>query len=872
MINRVDCAHLRWMDVVQFEIGSCCWDMGLVLSKKSSNDNDMELYPYQKLVANHLERGSSVVLQAPTGIGKTFAALWPFIHQWMVGADQAFPRQCIYIVPMRVLANQFVETTRQLITNYIPVGNRPTVAIQTGARPEDRHFDADIVFTTFDQALSSFLTVPYSLGNRQANLNAGAVIGSYLVFDEFHLFPVDSSGNGALATTLQMLHMLKGVTPFVLMTATLSRRMVEHLAPLLGAEAVTLTAPEISSIPSQQNKRRSYRFCQEAMSVDSIISDLQIHHRHRVIVICNTVDRAQSLTMALQSDERISGMSIELLHSRFYTSDRNRKETRIRREFGEDRALATQGPMILVATQVIEVGLNISCDVLHTDLAPAASIIQRAGRCARFAQESGDVYIYELPLNEQGGFDYAPYIDEQQQICERTREALHTHIPHDGQLLSYHDELALVDTAHDAHDQQLVTILQDRHYLLGQRIEQIMLTQQRNLAPELIRDIDTRTVFIHENPTEQTVPHPYRYESIGLRPHQLQRWFKAVNSHAWDQGLDWIAKIAHSQEDTDTAESAEQRRLITTRWQSLAPGIDGAHVNACISDLWSSGYLVTLHPALVHYNAELGLLLHPGSTTTGESPFSESMRTREEYGPIAHESYESHIAGLYQVYTRTYRKRTAAVRNRLEQHFGLDQDQLDRAIRLMFAVHDLGKLDQEWQSWAHSWQARVVQLRQQPELAFPPDFMAAHTDYDARDERERRSQSAIRPKRPNHAAESARAARDLINAIALGHESLCVALMGAIICHHTPHFRTDHGPFRPHVRAKPAFYRAMQVVDLFEDQTLRSSGARIDWKGFSKSDSLSEYKIDFSNRSDLLFYLLLVRILRLCDQQSQDRA
>lgn len=831
----------------------------------------MGLYPYQERIDELLRAGRSVILQAPTGAGKTRAALFPFLDGWR-NSPSAFPRQCIYAVPMRVLANQFEVEYRAVVADYANrFGLLSKVSIQTGARPEDRRLEADLVFTTIDQALSSFLTIPYSLGNRQVNLNAGALIGSYLVFDEFHLFPVDESGNGALATTLQLLQMLKGVTPFMLMTATFSSTMIKRLATLLDAETITLSPEEVAAIPSQQGKRRSYRFFATPLSAEAIIADLQAHHRRRVIAICNTVERAQDLAGKLRTDSRLAGVRIELLHSRFYSRDRNAKEDRIRKEFGEDRAAQSDKAMILVATQVVEVGLNITCDALHTDLAPAAAIIQRAGRCARFAGEEGDVYVYELPLNEKGELDYAPYFDEEQRpICERTREALQIQLPPEGRVLSYHDELALVDAAHSDYDEQLLVTLQERQHTLSERIEEAFRTQQRNLAPELIRDVDTRTVLIHADPTETTLPNPYRYEGIGLRPNQLRRWYDAVRQHAWDLGLDWLAKIGQSKEVEDITESAEQRRRIVTTWQALPPSTQDADIRAHKSDLWSSGYMVALNPALVQYSAKLGLVLLPGDAPASESPQVQAKSGREEYGPIRHESYAEHIAGLYRVYVRNHRERTAAVRHRLEQRFKLGEGTLDRAIRLMFAVHDLGKLDQAWQSWAHRWQARVAQLRQQPELAFQTGYMAAHTDYDSQDALERKAQSEIRPPRPNHAAESARAGRDLIAAVSAGNDSLHTALISAIICHHSAHLRTDHGSFMPAMGAKPAFYDAMREVGLFDDGRLRASGARVAWGGFKAEEGLSEDRIRTSCTADVLLYLFLVRVLRLCDQGSQE--
>ncbi|NCC33159.1 MAG: DEAD/DEAH box helicase, partial [Chloroflexia bacterium] len=221
----------------------------------------MPLYAYQERVDALLRAGRNIILQAPTGAGKTRAALFPFLDGWR-NDPGAFPRQCIYAVPMRVLANQFEAEYKAIVTRFATshgLTQVNSVCVQTGARPDDRKLESDLIFTTIDQVLSSFLTIPYSLSNRQANLNAGAIIGSYLVFDEFHLFPVDEHGNGALATTLAMLQLLKGMTPFVLMTATFSETMLRRLCTLLDAEPVVLTQEEIDAIPSQQGKQRRYR-------------------------------------------------------------------------------------------------------------------------------------------------------------------------------------------------------------------------------------------------------------------------------------------------------------------------------------------------------------------------------------------------------------------------------------------------------------------------------------------------------------------------------------------------------------------------------------------------------------------------------------
>ena len=95
-------------------------------------------------------------------------------------------------------------------------------------------FRSDLVFTTIDQLLSSYVFLPVSLPDRVGNINAGAFIGSLVVFDEIHL--LDSSI--ALGTVIEMLDRLRGICQFVLMTATTSDKAISWLADRLGAAAV----------------------------------------------------------------------------------------------------------------------------------------------------------------------------------------------------------------------------------------------------------------------------------------------------------------------------------------------------------------------------------------------------------------------------------------------------------------------------------------------------------------------------------------------------------------------------------------------------------------------------------------------------------
>ncbi|RMD78221.1 MAG: CRISPR-associated helicase Cas3' [Chloroflexi bacterium] len=830
-------------------------------------------YNFQIAVAQHLFNGRNVILQAPTGSGKTKAALFPLLYAWSHLKPEIFPHQGVYVTPLRVLANQFSAEFK-----HIAKGR--DVRIQTGEHGDDPRFEADLIFTTIDQFLSSFLTIPYSLGNRLANLNAGAVISSYLVFDEFHLFPVDNQGRGALATTLHILKMLKGITPFVLMTATFSKTLIDCLCQELDAEKVVLNDRELQRISSQKKR---YRYVAQPLDADAVLNDMQQNKRNRVICVCNTVERAQSLAQALRNDSRSQDLRVELLHSRFYASDRAQKELGIRREFGKDKSQYQQQTTILVATQVIEVGLDITSDALHTEMAPASALIQRAGRCARFAGETGDIVIYDVPHDEQGVFNYAPYTDQKRgddnhdfegqfKLCERTREVCQTQLKA-GEILTYTDELALIDKTHTPFDEQMLSSLKTNRHFISESIKKAIAEQDRRTARDLIRDVDNRQVIIHPDP--ETIQFPYHYEMINLRQNMLLAWCGRALDEAKALKLEWIIKVALPVKDdekyqTDT-EAPEQVQVPTIQWWS--PPFDTRN----LADAVVGGGIIAINPRLVQYDSGIGFRFGGNGKSAPESPLApRTSRQQRELKVIHRETYAEHIEGLYRVYQGILQKRTAAAQRRLEKVCNLQEGLLDRSIRLMFATHDLGKLDETWQKWAHTWQEKVSKLRSDPTLRISEEYMAAHTDYDESNSQEKQAERTIQPRRPPHATESARAAYELIAALTGDNDALCVALISAIICHHNAALRDNHGAWKPVPKhAKTAFNQAMKAVGLFNDPTLIAAVQEktlIDWeKGFNGGQSLSSALINTNKWCEVILYLFLVRILRLADQGSQVR-
>ena len=110
------------------------------------------------------------------------------------------------------------------------------------------------------------------------------------------------------------------------------------------------------------------------------------------LIILNTVDRATGLYRLLR-DRPGLGVPVWLIHSRFRPIERERWRTFLEQKDGS--------PRILISTQVVEAGVDLSAGVLYTELAPWASLVQRFGRCARYPGESGSVYWLNLDLGKE---------------------------------------------------------------------------------------------------------------------------------------------------------------------------------------------------------------------------------------------------------------------------------------------------------------------------------------------------------------------------------------------------------------------------------------------------------------------------------------
>lgn len=739
-----------------------------------------DLWPHQQHVSDCLAAGKSLILQAPTGSGKTRAALDYFLYQLSTPTDKAvFPRRCIYSVPMRVLAKQFYAEYDRIVRRYNKVfGLDVGVKTQTGEQPEDPELTANLIFATIDQPLSSYLLAPYSLGRRRGNVNAGAVMSSYLVFDEFHLYDPATT----LPTTLMMLRTLKNITPFVLMTATFSAVMLEELGELLNAEVYPDTADQraaLKNLPSQQ-KQRFYQVCTNALSARAVWES----HNRRSLVICNTVDRARrmydDLVATIPSD-----VEMLLLHSRFLRDERSTIETRIRELFGKEADRNT-GSAIVVATQAIEVGVDMSCEALHTELAPANAIIQRAGRCARYPGDTGTVYIYsqtvnpddpETPLDLTDAPNAAPYTS-QNALFIPTLNAFRSR---DGeQAFTFADEQAIITEVHNEQDRQIIADIRAG----GRQYATSIFAVQRgeDNARRFIRDIQQQNIIIHAEPEILLgLPHitPLGLPAFSLHPGTLQKYVKNWLETATMMNT-WAVKILHDYgaDKASEGEDGKQNNYERYKWHEIRSPSDVRFAP-----------LVVVNPLLATYDPLRGFVPDQGGDWQTPVPAPRDTTIQKEGFSYRLETYVDHIRHVYDAFLGSWWEAEWAAR-RLEAHFGWPKGSVRRAAELVVLLHDVGKLSAGWQKWVREYQAEIAKLEDNSSLQVQDGQAYAHTELQT--DQHRAAERRMR-KRPWHAVEGALSVAPIL-ATRLDNDDLLRAAFTAVARHHSP-YSDSHQPY-----------------------------------------------------------------------------
>jgi CRISPR-associated endonuclease/helicase Cas3 len=163
------------------------------------------------------------------------------------------------------------------------------------------------------------------------------------------------------------------------MSATFPSVLRTLLRDVLGA-TVEIEADQKTKDEAQ---RHVLRIVDRDLLSEETMTEVAVRQRsgEAVLLVATTVSRAQRAYDILR--RRLGEDVVNLLHSRFTGEDRARKEVALMTKVANGRSRIGEAGTVLVATQVVEVSLDVDFDVLFTDPAPVEPLIQRFGRVNR---------------------------------------------------------------------------------------------------------------------------------------------------------------------------------------------------------------------------------------------------------------------------------------------------------------------------------------------------------------------------------------------------------------------------------------------------------------------------------------------------------
>lgn len=365
-------------------------------------------YPYQRRLAE--QRAWPVALSAPTGAGKTAAVVLAWLHRRRnAGPTVAAhtPRRLVFCMPMRTLVSQTVEAAKHWLRSlgWLDEGrglNRhagvAVHALMGGAVDDDWHLHPEqdaVLVGTQDMLLSRALNRGYSSSRFHWPWEYALLSNDCLwVFDEVQLMGV------GMATGLQLQALRSKLTTWgpshsIFMSATMERTWLETIDHPAPDEVFSLSEEDraAEALTKRRCATKRLECCSvtptpgDKASVAALAQEVLAKHvaETRTLVIVNRVETAVSLHAALVKGGAKHSVEVALLHSRFRPGDRQRAVA---------RATAKDFTGVVVATQVVEAGVDMTSRTLFTELAPWPSMVQRAGRCNRGGEEADATVVW----------------------------------------------------------------------------------------------------------------------------------------------------------------------------------------------------------------------------------------------------------------------------------------------------------------------------------------------------------------------------------------------------------------------------------------------------------------------------------------------
>ena len=355
-------------------------------------------FPYQARLAQH---GLPDTLEVPTGFGKTEAVVLGWLWRRTIASPEtrrATPGRLVYCLPMRVLVEQTEARVRSFLRRAhdsglveLPDPELDVHALLGGRVDREWEGRADcnsILIGTQDQLLSRALNRGYGMSRFMWPVHFALLSNDcQWIFDEVQLMGPGLSTSVQLQAFREKLGAY-GPARSTWMSATLDRTRLDTVD---GRERSWTTLGLLDEDRNHPQLATRWRARKRLVKATAAVGDtkrqakevLEAHVAGSLtLVVANQVQRAQELFTALQ--RLAKDVPVRLVHSRFRPAERATVQ---------DEVLRAGWSGILVATQAIEAGVDLSARTLFTELAPWSSLVQRFGRLNRRGEYSDGVAV-----------------------------------------------------------------------------------------------------------------------------------------------------------------------------------------------------------------------------------------------------------------------------------------------------------------------------------------------------------------------------------------------------------------------------------------------------------------------------------------------
>ena len=464
------------------------------------------LRSFQKQIGLH---SGHLIAIAPTGSGKTEASLlWA-----LKNSDEMGGAKILYLLPTMVTANNIWDRFCQFFgqENVGLTHSTANLFLQNvaGENEEDRWENRRNIL--FAQAFISPVTVGTVDQLLTAGFNAGRWVlkeinaaNAVIVLDEIHAY--DGWTLGLIISRIR--HLASLGARFLLMSATLPKTLISLLQRELKSAYVIREDTLLNA------KRSTYYL--EDRQIEKAIEDIKraVQENRKVLIVVNTVQRCQELT------EQFSDLSPICYHSRFIFRDRKLIEKQI------------ETAKFLIATQVVEVSLDIDFDWLFTECAPPDAIAQRAGRINRYRDPERDSRVFIFRASGKSEKIYNPINDPD--LLIRSFRAF-DNAPTN---MSEQDLINVVDQVYKGYK-----IEETDHFT--DALEQYKLSQKLRMAifDNRLGEDDQDITRLQKYETISVIPSLFMEEVLHLKPNE-RRWFEvkiplwyAINNKITAKGI-----------------------------------------------------------------------------------------------------------------------------------------------------------------------------------------------------------------------------------------------------------------------------------------------------------------------------------------------